>query len=101
MAPPLEAPVSANGQAAATAEQQPDLSHEQRNMRTYVVEVIDPLHKQLDAKLHELDTTLRPRLTESVKQQPLLAVAVAAGVGVLIGAITVLGALAAGHSRAD
>jgi len=102
MVPPFDTEVSSNGQAAtAVAEpeqQQPSL--ETRSVRTQVLEVIDPLQKQLDAKLHELDESLRPRLSKPVQEKPLLAVAVSAGVGVLVGALTVLTVIAGAHARA-
>ena len=104
MVPPFDTEISSNGQAAAAVaepEQQP--STQTRSVRMQVIEAIDPLQKQLDAKLHELDDNLRPRLSRPVQEKPLLAVAVSAGVGVLVGALTVLTLMAAGShaSHAD
>ena len=48
-------------------------------------------------ELHELDETLRPRLEQPVKEKPLIAVAIAAAGGVVLGGLTVLTLLAGGH----
>lgn len=101
MVPPFDTDVSSNGRTAAVAEpeqQQPSL--ETRSVRTQVIEAIDPLQKQLDAKLHELDENLRPRITQPVKEKPLLSLAISAGVGVLVGALTVLTLMAGANARA-
>jgi hypothetical protein len=103
MVPPFNSEVSSNGQSAtavAEPEQQQQPGIETRSVRTQVLEVIDPLQKQLDAKLHELDESLRPRLSKPVQEKPLLAVAVSAGVGVLVGALTVFTLIAGAHARA-
>ena len=59
MVPPYEHEVSSNGQAAV-AEPELTASTGLRTVREHVAQAIDPLQKQLDAKLHELDETLRP-----------------------------------------
>ena len=99
MVPPFDTDVSSNGRTAAVAEPEPQPSLETRSMRTQVIEAIDPLQKQLDAKLHELDENLRPRITQPVKEKPLLSMAISAGVGVLVGALTVLTLMAGAHAR--
>lgn len=48
---------------------------------------LDPLEEQLEQLLDDLNRTLRPKLERPVRQRPLLAVGVALGVGVLIGAM--------------
>ena len=48
---------------------------------------LDPLEEQLEQLLDELNRTLRPRIEQPVRQRPLLAVGVALGVGVLLGAM--------------
>ena len=48
---------------------------------------LDPLEEQLEQLLDDLNRTLRPKLGRPVRQRPLLAVGVALGVGVLIGAM--------------
>jgi ElaB/YqjD/DUF883 family membrane-anchored ribosome-binding protein len=46
---------------------------------------LEPLEQQLQRLLDELDATLRPRLEAPVRQRPLLAVGLAAGLGLLVG----------------
>ena len=48
---------------------------------------LDPLEEQLEQLLDELNRTLRPRIEKPVRQRPLLAVGVALGLGVLLGAM--------------
>ena len=100
MAPHHEHKVSSNGRSAVVEQEQITDSN-LRTVREQVVEAIDPLQKQLDATLHELDETLRPRLQQPVKDKPLIAVAVAAAGGVLLGGLTVLALLAGGGTRPE
>ncbi len=46
---------------------------------------LEPLEKQLEDLLDELNSTLRPKLETPVRNRPLLAVGIAAGVGILMG----------------
>lgn len=46
---------------------------------------LEPLEAQLERLLDELNATLRPRLEKPVRERPLLAIGIAAGVGVLLG----------------
>ena len=48
---------------------------------------LDPLEKQLEALLDDLNETLRPRIEGPVRQRPLLSLAIAAGVGMILGSI--------------
>ena len=48
---------------------------------------LQPLEEQLERLLDDLNATLRPRLEKPVRQRPLLALAIAAGVGVVIGSL--------------
>ncbi len=50
-----------------------------------LAESLEPLEKQLEELLDELNSTLRPRIEKPVRQRPLLALGIAAGVGVLLG----------------
>ena len=100
MVPPFEHEVSSNGQSAVAEPEQASITG-LRTVREQVVQAIDPLQKQLDAKLHELDETLRPRLEQPVKDKPLIAVALAAAGGVLLGGLTVLTLLGGGRSNSD
>ncbi|MGC6482439.1 MAG: hypothetical protein ACON4T_02560 [Synechococcus sp.] len=56
-----------------------------------VGKVLQPLELQLEQLLDDLNQTLRPRIERPVRQRPLLALAVAAGVGVVLGALLVGG----------
>ncbi len=46
---------------------------------------LEPLEKQLEELLDELNTTLRPRIEQPIRQRPLLSIGIAAGIGVLLG----------------
>jgi ElaB/YqjD/DUF883 family membrane-anchored ribosome-binding protein len=46
---------------------------------------LEPLEAQLERLLDELDATLRPRIEKPVRERPLLALGIAAGVGLLTG----------------
>ncbi len=50
-----------------------------------VVDSLRPLEQQLEHLLDELHTTLRPRIEKPVRERPLLALAIAAGVGLVTG----------------
>ena len=46
---------------------------------------LEPLEHQLERLLDELDATLRPRIEKPVRERPLLALGIAAGVGLITG----------------
>ncbi len=48
-------------------------------------ESLEPLEKQLEELLDELNTTFRPRIEKPIRQKPLLAIGMAAGIGVILG----------------
>ena len=50
-----------------------------------LAESLEPLEKQLEDLLDELNSTLRPRIENPVRQRPLLAIGIATGLGVLLG----------------
>ncbi len=50
-----------------------------------LAESLEPLEKQLEDLLDELNSTIRPRIEKPVKKRPLLAIGIAAGIGVLFG----------------
>ena len=50
-----------------------------------LAESLEPLEKQLENLLDELNSTLRPRIEKPVRNRPLLAIGIAAGIGVLFG----------------
>ena len=48
-------------------------------------ESLEPLEKQLEELLDELNSTLRPRIEKPVRKRPLVALGMAAGIGLLLG----------------
>tara|TARA_B100000700_G_C14878798_1_gene777029 strand:- start:453 stop:908 length:456 start_codon:yes stop_codon:yes gene_type:complete len=52
-----------------------------------IAESLEPLEKQLEDLLDDLNSSLRPKIEKPIKQKPLLAIGIAAGVGVLLGII--------------
>ena len=50
-----------------------------------IADNLEPLEKQLENLLDELNTSLRPRIEKPVRKRPLLAIGIATGLGVLLG----------------
>ena len=50
-------------------------------------EHIEPIESQLEELLDELNKTLRPKIERPIRKKPILAIAIAASIGVLIGSI--------------
>ena len=50
-------------------------------------EHIEPLESQLEELLDELNKTLRPKIERPIRKKPILSIAIAASIGVLIGSI--------------
>ena len=50
-----------------------------------IAEKIEPIESQLEELLDELNKTLRPKIESPIKQKPILSIAIAAGIGLLIG----------------
>ena len=50
-----------------------------------LAESLEPLEKQLEDLLDDLNSTLRPRIEKPVRKRPLLAIGIAAGIGVVFG----------------
>jgi len=50
-----------------------------------IAESLEPLEKQLEELLDELNSTLRPRIEKPIRKRPLLSIGMAAGIGVLLG----------------
>ena len=48
-------------------------------------ESLEPLERQLEELLDELNTTLRPKIEKPIRKRPLVAVGVAAGIGLILG----------------
>jgi ElaB/YqjD/DUF883 family membrane-anchored ribosome-binding protein len=64
-----------------------DLMHQPGSSVRSFADTLEPLEEQLEQLLDDLNSTLRPKIERPVRQRPLLALAVAAGVGVLVGAL--------------
>ena len=52
-----------------------------------IAEKIEPIESQLEELLDELNNTLRPKIERPIRKQPLLSIAIAAGIGLLIGSL--------------
>ncbi len=50
-------------------------------------EHIEPFESQLEELLDELNKTLRPKIERPIRKKPILSIAIAASIGVLIGSI--------------
>ena len=66
-------------------EQLEEIVHSATDTTRGLAESFEPLEKQLEDLLDELNSTLRPRIEKPVRKRPLLAIGVAAGIGVLFG----------------
>ena len=66
-------------------EQLEEIFHSATDKTRGLAESLEPLEKQLEDLLDELNSTLRPRIEKPVKKRPLLAIGIAAGIGVLFG----------------
>ena len=55
------------------------------NRTKTLAESFEPLEKQLEHLLDELNSTLRPRIEKPIRKRPLLAIGIATGLGVLLG----------------
>ena len=64
-----------------------DLLHQAGDRTRNLADNLDPLEEQLEHLLDELNRTLRPKLEKPVRERPLMSLAVAAGVGILVGAL--------------
>ena len=52
-----------------------------------IAEKIEPIESQLEELLDELNNTLRPKIESPIKKKPILSIAIAAGIGLLIGSL--------------
>ena len=66
-------------------EQLEEIFHSATDSTRGIAESLEPLEKQLEELLDDLNTTLRPRIERPVRERPLLAIGIAAGIGVLFG----------------
>ena len=66
-------------------EQLEEIFHSATDTTRGLAESLEPLEKQLEDLLDELNSTLRPRIEKPVRKRPLLAIGIAAGIGILFG----------------
>ena len=52
-----------------------------------ISEKIEPIENQLEELLEELNNTLRPKIENPIRKKPILSIAIAAGIGLLIGTL--------------
>jgi len=52
-----------------------------------ISEKIEPIENQLEELLEELNNTLRPKIESPIRKKPILSIAIAAGIGLLIGTL--------------
>jgi ElaB/YqjD/DUF883 family membrane-anchored ribosome-binding protein len=71
--------------ATAVQGQLLELLHVADEQTQRIAQNLDPFEDQLERLLDELDATLRPKLERPVRERPLLALGIAAGVGLLTG----------------
>ena len=62
-----------------------EIFHSATDTTKGLAESLEPLEKQLEDLLDDLNSTLRPRIEKPVRKRPLLAIGIAAGIGVLFG----------------
>jgi len=48
---------------------------------------LEPIESQLEELLEELNNTLRPKIESPIRKKPILSIAIAAGIGLLIGTL--------------
>ena len=66
-------------------EQLEDILHSATDTTRGLAESLEPLEKQLEDLLDDLNSTMRPRIEKPIRKRPLLAIGIAAGIGVLFG----------------
>ena len=58
-----------------------------RENKWEISEKIEPIESQLEELLEELNNTLRPKIEIPIRKKPILSIAIAAGLGLLIGTL--------------
>ena len=58
-----------------------------RENKWEISDKIEPIESQLEELLEELNNTLRPKIESPIRKKPLLSIAIAAGIGLLIGTL--------------
>ena len=72
-------------------EQLMELLHVTGDQAHHLADTLRPLEEQLEQLLDDLNTTLRPRIEKPVRERPLMALGLAAGVGLLTGLLLASG----------
>ena len=72
-------------------EQLEDILNTASDRTKEIAESLEPLEKQLEDLLDELNSTLRPRIEKPIRQRPLVALGIATGLGILLGILMVGG----------
>jgi len=62
-----------------------ELLHTTGSQAHQVADSLRPLEEQLEQLLDDLNSTLRPRIEKPVREKPLMALGIAAGVGLVLG----------------
>ncbi len=78
---------STDGSSYGVREQLEELLNAAGDKTRDFADSLEPLEKQLEELLDELNSTLRPRIERPVRNRPLLAIGLATGVGLIIGMI--------------
>ncbi len=68
-------------------EQLEELFNSASNQTKNLADNLEPLEKQLENLLDELNSSLRPRIEQPVRSRPLLAIGIATSIGVILGLI--------------
>jgi ElaB/YqjD/DUF883 family membrane-anchored ribosome-binding protein len=68
-----------------------ELVHVTSDQAHHLADSLKPLEDQLEHLLDELNTSLRPRIEKPVRERPLMALGIAAGVGLLTGLLLASG----------
>ena len=58
-----------------------------RENKWEISEKIEPIENQLEELLEELNNTLRPKIESPIRKKPILSIAIAAGIGLLVGTL--------------
>ncbi|MEI6829611.1 MAG: hypothetical protein WCK64_07130 [Synechococcaceae cyanobacterium ELA445] len=77
--------------AHGVQEQLLELLHAAGDRTKRLADSLEPLERQLENLLDDLNTTLRPKIEKPVREKPLVALGIAAGVGLLTGLLLASG----------
>jgi hypothetical protein len=77
--------------AHGVQEQLLELLHVAGDQTRQLADSLEPLERQLENLLDELNSSLRPKIEKPVREKPLVALGIAAGVGLLTGLLLASG----------